>query len=259
MGLFDKIKGRRDEETVLLAKEHVKQCEALQHAGRIPEALHEAREALRLDPTNADAYYGLGRCCHYIARSQNAQAGGDIYFSAGLDSLDEAIQAFKEVVRLQPQAADAVLNLALAYDNRSLLEDAERCYREAMRLDPDGMDGADAHFNLALLIYFKAIGWAGMKQFPQVFNAMMGDPALERAFALAETGVKIGQQIVTHNPSYVPNLIQAHRRLGSWYHRHFLGSRAIPHFQALLRLDPKDAEARQWLELAARNTGRRLI
>jgi len=149
--------------------------------------------------------------------------------------------------------------LGLACDNAARLEQAERCYREAIRLDPDGMDGADGYFNLSLLLYMRAIGWAGLRQFPGFIQVSVGDPALEAAFAEAERGVALGQRIVQRDRSFLPNLIQAHHRLGQWYDRHLQGSRAIPHFQALLQLDPSDSDARAWLERAEKNTGQKLL
>lgn len=255
MGIFDSLKGRREGEASMRAKEHVKRCEALQHAGRMQEALQEAREAVKLDPACADAYYGLGRCYHYFARAENQRAGGNIYFSAGLENLDRAISAFEEVVRLQPRAADGHINLALAYDNCSRLVDAERCYREAIRLDPDGLDGADACGNLALLLYYRALGWAGLKQFPRFYETVIGDPALEAAFAMAEKEIHIRENVVRRNPNYVPDLIRARRRLGGWYNRFLQGNRALEQFQAILRLDPSDQEAREFVTLAERNQG----
>lgn len=259
MGLFDRIRGRRDEEAAMLARKHVDRGRDCQQGGELGEALQEYRKAVKLDPNCADAYYGLGRCCHGLAREENQRAGGTIYFRAGLGHLAQAAAAFEQAAGLQPQAADVCFNLALVYDNAARLEDAERCYRKAIQLDPDGMDGADAHFNLSLLLYMRAIGWAGLKQFPGHFSVSMGDPALEMAFAEAEKGIALGERIVQHDRAFLPNLIQAHRRLGEWYSKHLQGSRAIPHFQAILRLDPRDSQAREWLTLAEKNTGQKLL
>ena len=259
MSIFDKIRGRRDEDSFLRAREHVRRCHEHQHAGRINEALREAQEAIRLDPQNADACSGLGRCFHVLARAENDRAGGNIYFRSGLDKLNHPIAAYEKVIKLQPNAADGFLSLGLACDNACRLEEAERYYSEAMRLDPDGMDGADAHFNLALLLYMQAIGWAGKKQFPAYAHLRSSDPILEAAFETAEQSITIGERIVRHDLSYIPSLARMHRAVAGWYDRSLQGSRAISHYQAVLRLNPGDAEAIKWLTLAERNTGRKLL
>jgi tetratricopeptide (TPR) repeat protein len=252
MSLFDKIKGRRDDETVLLAKEHVKQCEALQHAGRIPEALKEAEEAVRLDPKNADAYYGLGRCNHSLARAENERANGNIYFRAGLEHLERAIAAYRTLVTLQLTAADGFLSLGLACDNACRLEEAEKHYTEAIRLDPGGLDGIDARGNLALLLHMQAIGWAGQKQFPTSLRLSLTDPRLARSFELAEEAIRLAEQRVQRDQSYVSEVIQKHRTLAGLYDRVRREDRANEHYQAILRLNPGDSQASERLKVAER-------
>ncbi len=259
MSIFDKVRARRDDDSVLRAKEHVKRCEQYQKAGRIRDALTEAEHAVRLDPGNADTYYGLGRCHHAIARAENDRAGGNIYFRAGLEQLGLAIAAFRKVITLQPHAADGFLGLGLACDNAYRPDEAEKYYKEAMRLDPAGMDGVDARFNLALLLHMQSIGWAGQKQFPNHLHVSSDDPSLLRSFDLAEEAIRVGEQITRQNPGYVTELVHKHRMLAGWCDRTLQGGRALPHYQAILRLNPGDAKATEWLKDAERNTGRKLM
>lgn len=252
MSLFDKVKGRRDNETVLLAKEHVKHCEALQHAGRIPEALREAEEAVRLDPNNADGYYGLGRCNHALARAENERASGNIYFRTGLEHLERAIAAYRKMVTLQPTAADGFLSLGLACDNACGLDEAEKHYKEAIRLDPAGLDGIDARGNLALLLHMQAIGWAGQKQFPNSLRVSITDPRLARSFELAEEAIRLAEQRLQRDPNYVSEVVEKHRTLAGLYDRVKREDRAIEHYRAILRLSPGDSKASERLKTAER-------
>lgn len=250
MSLFDKIKGRRDDETVILANEHVKRCEALQHAGGIPEAIREAEEAVRLDPNNADGYYGLGRCHHALARAENERAKGSIYFRAGLEHLERAIAAYRKVIALQPTAADAFLSLGLACDNACRLAEAEKHYMEAIRLDPGGLDGIDARGNLALLLHMQAIGWAGQKQFPNSLRLSLTDPRIARSFDLGEEAIRLAEQRVKRDPSYVSELIQKHMIQAGLYGRVNQEDRALEHFRAILRLSPGDSQASERVKMA---------
>lgn len=243
MAIFDRLKKQRDDETITKVRERVKRGRSYQHALLMREAFQEFQEALKLDPNCADAYYGLGRCYHHFAREENERAGGGIYFRTGLENLDQAIDSFWEVVRLDPLAPDGYLNLGLACDNRSRLKEAEWAYREVIRLDSGGMDGADAHFDLSLLLYMRALGWAGLKTIPGFTGITVDDSMLEVAFAMAERGIAIGEQIIKSDPSYIPNLIQGYRRLGDWYDTHLKLEHAIKQYQAIIRLTPADQKA----------------
>ena len=258
MGIFDDIRNRKDGAAAAKVAQLVKEGQALQHQGRYDDARAPFQEAIKLDENAADAYYGLARCHYERARAENQQAKGNIYFRAGLDDLDRAITAYERLVKLQPRAADGRLGLATAYDNRGRLDDAQREYEAAIQLDPDGMDGADAHFNLALLLYMRVLGLAGLREFPAMLQIPIGDPAIEPAFEVARKGIAIGQQFASER-SYIPNLVNQHRRLAQWYDRFRQGSRAIEQYQAVLGFVPDDHEAREWLKLAERNTGRKLL
>jgi hypothetical protein len=241
------------------AREHVLRCLACQSEGRFEDGLSEAQAALQLEPANADAYYGLGRCHHELARQANRRAGGNIYFSAGLEQLNGAIGAFQQVVRLQPNMPDGFLNLGLACDNACRLDEAERYYREAIRLDPSGIDGADACWNLALMLRMRATDCAGKNHFPELISFYYPNADLKAAFSTAEMAIEIAERTVASNPDYKKALIAMHRALGHWYQDTLLGEDAIPHFQAVLKLKPQDVEATEWLQLAEKNTGRKLL
>ena len=252
MNIFDKVKWRRDDSSVQRAKEHVKRCEEYQRAGRILDALREAEEAVRLDPKNADGFYGLGRCNHALARAENERANGNIYFRAGLECLQRAIASYQKVVTLQPTAADGFLSLGLACDNACRLEEAEKHYMEAIRLDPGGLDGIDARGNLALLLHMQAIGWAGQKQFPGSLQLSADDPRLKRSFDLAEEGIRLSEQHLQNDPGYRPEVIQKHRIVAGLYDRVKREDRALLHYQTILRYIPGDPKAIERLNAAER-------
>jgi tetratricopeptide (TPR) repeat protein len=185
------------------------------------------------------------------------RARGNIYFKAGLEELDLAIAELEIAVRDQPDAADANISLGLAYDNRGRLEDAERFYRKAIALDPDGLDGLDAHCNLALLLWMRGLGWAGLTDFPEWAASDRESPLVQAAFAEADKGIALGERVVLKHPGYLRSLIDQHRRYAEWCTQCMWGQRAIEHVEAILRLDPEDAEAREWLVKAGKNAGQK--
>jgi len=98
-------------------------------AGKHEQAVQAYREAIRLKPDLADAWYNLGIAYRKVGQYQ------------------QAVQAYREAIRLRPDDAEAWNNLGIAYDQLGQLQEAIRAYREAIRLKPDL---ADAWHNLGI-------------------------------------------------------------------------------------------------------------
>ena len=86
--------------------------------------------ALVLDPTNAEAYYNLGRL--YLGFPDRA---------------GEAVAALKTAIRLKPDYEDAFVNLAAAYIR---VGNPAESIRILERVLAETAERADAHFNLAV-------------------------------------------------------------------------------------------------------------
>jgi tetratricopeptide (TPR) repeat protein len=96
-----------------------------------PEAARVAYlNALRLDPSHADAHVNLGRLMHQ---------SGDLEF---------AEEHYRAALSLRASDATAFFNLGVVLEDRGLPDDAIETYDAAMRVDPTH---ADAHFNAARL------------------------------------------------------------------------------------------------------------
>jgi len=133
--------------------------------GLLDKAIHEAREATRLDPKDLDAHLILGNI--YGSRGQLDDAIseyreaillnphraeshceiGTLLHSKGL--VGDAIREYREAIRIDPGLAVAHNNLGTAYHENGQLGDAIREYREAAQLDPTL---EDARFNLELIL-----------------------------------------------------------------------------------------------------------
>jgi len=71
--------------------------------------------------------------------------------SDNLKKYDEAIEAYRQTLRLQPEHADAWYNLGIAYGNLKKYAMAILAYEEAVRIEPEK---ARAWFNLGVAYYF---------------------------------------------------------------------------------------------------------
>ncbi len=57
----------------------------------------------------------------------------------------EAIEAYKQAIRINPDDSDSHYNLGYTYGNLGMYEEAIEAWKQAIRIDPDN---AAAHVNL---------------------------------------------------------------------------------------------------------------
>jgi predicted O-linked N-acetylglucosamine transferase (SPINDLY family) len=135
--------------------------EALRACGRAAEAELCLLEALRLDPTLADAHNSLGNVRRAAGRDDDAVTSfrraialrptfaeahnnlGTVLQTQG--HLSAAISAYREALQLNPRYVDAWLNLGTAWRAHGNGLEAARSYRQALQLAPNN---SEAHLNL---------------------------------------------------------------------------------------------------------------
>lgn len=96
----------------------------LERTGEYQAAIERYREAVRLNPAYADAYFRLG----YVL---------DLHGADWDEANDEALQAYEACVRIPPVHARAVTNLGLLYEDRERYHDAIKCYEAVLRDHPN--------------------------------------------------------------------------------------------------------------------------
>lgn len=111
------------------AKAHYNRAKELERIpGRLPDAVAEYREAVRIEPNRADAHDNLANLL------------------AAMDLLTEAIEEYRAALRLAPDAAAVHNDLANALARvPGRLPEAVAEYRAALRLQPGN---AEVHYNL---------------------------------------------------------------------------------------------------------------
>ncbi len=151
----------------------------------------------------------------------------------------EAVKAFKEAARLQPQWGQVYENLGVAYIKMGQWREARDAFAEAIRLHPDN---AEAHYNLGL-----ANGKLNRDQEAraQFAEAIRLDPAMAKAhknlglaylnLGMLDQARKSLQEAVRLDPKDP----QAHYALCVYYARAGDTQAANREFQALKSLDPK--------------------
>ena len=89
------------------------------------EVIQRYKEAIRTNPNDFDAHFGLGGC----------------YSELGYE--EQALEATKEAIRIRPNYAFAHIALGLNYHNLGHYDEAIETYKQAMRLEPSVADTAE--------------------------------------------------------------------------------------------------------------------
>ena len=141
---------------------------------------------------------------------------GDAY--RGLQQCDQAIQAYREALRIQPEDSSAWSSLGFAYKDLQQYDQAIQAYREALRIQPD-------YF---LAWHSLGIAYALLQQYDQAIQAYREALRIQ------------------------PNFTIAWYNLGTAYA--FKGQRVMPReiYQTLRKLDPTMAEELQRFYFALR-------
>ncbi len=221
---------------------------------KLLEAVETFREALELDPTSSDARYGLGQSLHELARDENTQAEGLIYFRAGLYWLDEAITCFQQLTQRDPTAGDAWFNLGLAYDNRGQLELAEQAYWEVVSLLPGTLDAVDALGNLTLLYVNQVLGIAGETVPRELIAVSLTGEDIDRIFQTGDHWLTSLESLYQHEETLRPELEQAYRAMARRAEQFLQGKRAANYSQRLQNLDSPNAALIATVELSEEET-----
>lgn len=198
---------------------------AYSRKGEYGEAMAAYREAIRLQPDHADAHYGLGVAAERQDDDQTAMA------------------AYREVTRLRPNDAMAHYGLGVASGRLGQDEQAVTAYREAIRLNPSL---ADAYYNLGMV-------YARLRQEDQAIAAFREAIRIKPTDALAHYGLGLAynrkgedDQAITAYREAIrvqPRYADAYHGLGVIYAKRGQNDQAMEAYRQAIRLNPEHAEA----------------
>jgi len=111
-------------------------------AQRIHDAVAEAQEILKRDPSNLQTRRLLGRI--YL------RSLGDLSNSSQADMAEKAIEQYREIYRLEPADTESALWLARLYRLRNEHDKAEEVLRGVLKEDPENGAGVEQLTQLLL-------------------------------------------------------------------------------------------------------------
>ena len=153
----------------------------------------EAKLGSQTEPKTAQQWFEEGHC-----------------LDTSPEGFGEALEAYRNTVRLDPDFADAFVNMGRIYFHQKKYIDAQRCFRQALKKSPYH---AKAAFNLANV--------------------------LDELSCTAES-VQWYERAIEAEPDFADvyfNLARATEKLGDW-------DKAVRHWKAYLTLDPSSDHAK---------------
>ncbi len=189
------------------------------------------RERLRTDPTqSSEAFIAFSYAAHAWDEEENPN--GDV---------EEALRLLQEAVRLDPKFYKAWVNMGLAWERKGNLLEAQRCYEQALRVQPSWFPLA--HYNLAGIHLRRG---DLTKALTECEAALQADPTFARAHLRKGTVLaqlnRLTEAVLAFEQAIAlePELAMAHNNLGLAYQALGRFAEARAAFQRAIDLDTDD-------------------
>ena len=242
-----------------------KAAEALCHSGfsfsvngENRKALEYFRMATETDPSDADAWSGLGSCYAGLNHPEDAVAAykqaiaaaprdETAHFFLGnylsqLGRFSEAVAAYQEAVAINPRFEAAYFNMGLALSRQSRYEEGCQAFESVIRLNPEA---ARAHYNAGL-------AYSELERFEDALGAQKTATRLDPDFAPAHYAMGAAFERLGHNAEGIqayrealradPDFAPAHYALGVDMLKKGDKIDALDQFKILKRLDSELAD-----------------
>jgi tetratricopeptide (TPR) repeat protein len=183
------------------AKTHCCLGVALEESGRVPEAIEQFEQALRIEPDFAEAHNELGLGLGQAGRIQEAisefeqalrirpdyvQAHGNMgIVLAQAGRIQEAISEFEQALRLQPNYVQAHINMGIVLEQTGRVQEAIGHYEQALRIGPDS---AEVRYNLGMALSRLGKRQEAMEQLEQALRIKPDFTAARNGLARLQGG-----------------------------------------------------------------------
>jgi len=202
---------------------------ALEKAGRVPEAIAEYEQALRLNPGYPEAHYNLGN-----ALLKTGQ-------------MNEAMQHWSEATRLKPDFAEAHYNLGVALMGMGRLPEAVEHLEQVLRIEPRY---AETHNSLGVALMRLGRLPEAVEQWEQALRLKPGSAEFHNNLGIALFRLGRVSEAIGHYEQAVqlkPDYLEAHYNLAVALEQAGRVPEAIGQYEQVLRIKPDMADAQNRL------------
>jgi protein O-mannosyl-transferase len=197
---------------------------ALEHAGRLTEAIEQHEEALRL-MNFAQAHYNLGNVLMRTGR------------------FAEAIEQYEQALSLRPDQAKTYDNLGLALFQMGQVTEAIAQYQHALEISPDDVH---THYNLGLALVRAGRPTEAIEHYQAALRYETANALLQNNLGIALAQAGRPAEAIEHYAEALridPHYAAAHVNLGISLAQAGRPTEAVEHYEEALRIDPNSAEA----------------
>jgi Tfp pilus assembly protein PilF len=171
---------------------------------------------------------------------------GRVYYSQGLK--EEAIAEYKLAIRMKPDFVEAQVNLGTIYAMQGRTDEAIKELTEAIRLGPELVG---AHINLGFIYEKQGLMDEAIEEYKKavILKPDFAEAHINLGTAYYKQG-RIDEAIEEYKEALrlKPDYTDAHYNLGLAFKRKGLKDEAIREFEEVLKIRPNNVKARQALE-----------
>jgi len=173
--------------------------------GQYSYAIGALKKAIKLNPSNTEAHFNLGRAYKRGGMDEQAKSEFSISHRLNPNKFNEYVKKYREKIDYELTDTQNYRELGSAYAEKGMIDDAINAYKKSIEIEPDN---ARAHYSLGTLYSIKG----------------KYDDASDEFWMAVEID---------------PNISEAHYNLGLSYYRQGMFDKAITEYQTTLKLLPE--------------------
>ena len=223
-------------------------------------AIDALKKAVKLNPSNAEAHFNLGRAYKRGGMDDKAKAEFSISTRISPEIFNECVEKYSEKIDYELSETRNYSELGSAYAEKGMINDAIDAYRRLIEMEPEN---ARAHYSLGTLyskrrMYDEAVDefWMAVDIDPDMSEAHYNlglayyrQDMFEKAIAEYKAALKLLPETQTKKRSGV------HYKLGMAYEGSKMFKDAISELNKAVELMPKDSRIRQQLSVVYKKAG----
>lgn len=228
--------------------------------GQYKYAINALKKAIKLNPSNSEAHFNLGRSYKRGGMDEKARAEFSISSSINPEIFKECVKKYREKMDYEFTGAQHYIELGNAYAEKGMINDAIDAYKKVMEIDPDNVD---AHYSLGMLYSKKGMleeaadaFWMAIEIEPDMPEAHYNLGLVYYKQGMFEKAITEYQVALKQLPeTQIKKKSGVHYKLGLAYQENGMFEEAIRELNKALELMPEDSRVRNQLGLVYKKAG----